>query len=194
MKYILYFLVVLLFSNPSLASVGTITQPPFVVDTEGEKDGSWPDNSVVFSRDTGKLYQLKSGVWVQINLNPRSASLQTRSIVTGTGATGFQISSSRNSQACYSVTNSTTANIGGAASSIVVLEMAPTNSATAGDWQELARTGNSQTITLALVLQSVQPTSNQICGFVPAGYYAKLRSILSGTSSATYNSGQEILE
>lgn len=118
----------------------------------------------------------------------------SHSIVTGTGATGFQVSSTRDSEVNYSVTIVTTATIGGGASGTVVLEVATTNSATAGDWAELGRCTNGQTITLALALQSVQTIACQIGGIVPTGYYAKIRSINNtGTPTFTYNSGQEVL-
>jgi len=118
----------------------------------------------------------------------------SRSTTTGTGATGFQISTGRDARVNYSLSLSTTATIGGASSATVVLEIAPTNSATAGDWVEIARVNNGQTISLAVVLQSVQTSAGVLSGTVPAGYYAKLRTITSGTASATYQSGQEVLE
>lgn len=119
----------------------------------------------------------------------------TRSIVTGTGATGFQVSATRNVFASYSVTIATTATIGGSASGSIVLEVAATNSATAGDWVEVARFTNGQAITLAIALQSVQTLAGQVNGMIPAGYYAKIRSINnSGTPTYTFNSGREILQ
>lgn len=124
----------------------------------------------------------------------RSESVASRSIVSGTGATGFQPSATRDSLVYYSVSVSTTATIGGSSAGDVALEIAPTNSATAGDWIEKSRTGNSQTITLALVLQSVQVVKGQVSCFVPAGYYVKLRSITgAGSPTYTYISGQEVL-
>lgn len=117
----------------------------------------------------------------------------SRSLTTSTGAAGFQVSSTRDAAVNYNVTSSTTATIGGASSITVVLEIAPTNSVTAGDWVEISRFSNGQTITLALALQSVQTGAGSLGGVVPAGYYAKLRTISSGTASASYNTGQEVL-
>lgn len=123
-----------------------------------------------------------------------SQSAATHSIVTGTGATGFQVSSTRNSLVNYSTTIVTTASIGGNQTGVVVLEIAPTNSATPSDWVEVSRYTNGQALTLAITLQSVQTMSGQLSAFVPAGWYAKLRSInTSGTPSYSYNSGQETL-
>lgn len=124
----------------------------------------------------------------------RTSSPVTHSIVTGTGATGFQVSSSRDSFVNYSVTIVSTATIGSNQDGTVVLEIAPTNSATAGDWIEVARFRNGQTLALALTLSSVQTVSGNLGGYIPAGYYVKLRSINnSGTPSYAYESGQEVL-
>lgn len=118
----------------------------------------------------------------------------SRSLVTGTGAVGFQVSSSQDSMVNYGITMATTATIGGSASGTVVLEVAPTNSATAGDWKEVARFTNGQSISLAIALQSVQTLAGNLTGIVPAGYYAKLRTINnSGSPTFTYASGQETL-
>lgn len=139
-------------------------------------------------------YTLTSIFWTYSSTNSPSQASVSHSVVTGTGATGFQVSSSRNAWVSYSTTIVSTATISGNASGTVVLEIAPTNSATAGDWVEVSRFTNGQALTLALTLQSVQTTSAPLVGFVPAGYYAKIRSINnSGTPTYTYNSGQETL-
>lgn len=105
---------------------------------------------------------------------------------------GWQIDASRDADVSYSVTTNTTATIGGASTATVVMEVAATNSATAGDWTEVSRVSNSQTITLAVVLQSIQAVAGTVHAIVPAGYYVRMRSTLSGTSSASYSSGSEV--
>lgn len=125
---------------------------------------------------------------------PAVPSSVSRSIVTGTGAVGFQPSATRNTFGNYSVTIAATATIASGASGTVVLEIAPTNSATPSDWVEVARFTNGQVISLAIVLQSVQTLAGTLNAMIPAGYYAKLRSINNtGTPTYTYNCGQEIL-
>ena len=114
-------------------------------------------------------------------------------IQTSTGAVGTQISATRDAMVSYSPTMQTTASIAGSASDVIVLEICPTNSATAGDWVEIARVTNAQALSLAIALQSVQTTSGVLSGIVPAGYYRKLRAITSGTVSNSMSSGQEVL-
>lgn len=119
-----------------------------------------------------------------------TASTSTHSIVTGTGATGFQVSSTRPSNDCYSITVTSGSTLLAAVYGTVVLEIAPTNSATATDWVILGSTGGGDTVGL---LHNGTNTG-QICGFVPAGYFAKLRSVTgAGTPTYSYNSGQEVI-
>jgi len=116
----------------------------------------------------------------------------TRSLVTGTGATGFQPNASANTLAVYNVRTTSTASIAGNADGYIVLEVCPTNSATAGNWIEMARTSNSQVLTLAVTLNSVQGQGAALTGVIPAGWYAKLRQVTTtGTMAFAYVSGVE---
>ena len=117
-------------------------------------------------------------------------------VSTAAAANGFQVSSSRDSLVNYSVTITTAVQIGVITSvdGYVVLEIAPTNSSTAGDWIEIGRTPQAQNVSLAIALASTQKGGGQIGGIIPAGYYARLRSVnVAGTPTYAYNSGQEVL-
>lgn len=124
----------------------------------------------------------------------RTFATSTRSIVTGSGATGFQVSTSSDVLASYAVNVTTTASIGGASSGYITLEIAPTNSATSTDWFEIgSRCSNAQTVTLAIILNSVQTVGCTMSGVIPSGYFAKLRSVdVSGTDSYGFVSGREV--
>lgn len=122
------------------------------------------------------------------NLTP-SHTVQT----VAASANGWQIDSSRDSDINYSVTVTTTATIAGSSTGYVVLEIAATNSATATDWTEVARSGNGQTLSLAITLQSVQVVPCELHAIIPGGYYTRLRSVnVSGTPTYAYNSGEEV--
>lgn len=117
-----------------------------------------------------------------------------RSVVATTGATGFQVSSTRASLVNYSVTISTTVSLSGNSTGYVALQICSTNSATAGDWIEVARTASGQSGTLVVGLTLNQTGGGNLSGVVPAGYYAKILSVnTAGTPTYTYNSGQEVL-
>lgn len=122
-----------------------------------------------------------------INNNPG------RTLITSTAATGFQVSSTKYSDVRYNVSTTTTATIGGPSSGDVVLETATTNSTTPSDWTIIDSSGNTQTITLAVVLNSVQVVKGTIGGVIPPGNYVRIRSVTnSGTPSFSYIRGQEV--
>lgn len=156
--------------------------------------GSCSDGEIYALSTPPSIYQCDTNLWRRIRPASRLVQSASHSIVTGTGATGFQVSSANDANVAYSVTVAVTATIGGASSGTVVLETAATNSATPGDWTEVARFTNGQAITLAIVLQSVQTIAGELSGYVPAGSYVKLRSIdNAGSPVYTYNTGRELL-
>lgn len=116
----------------------------------------------------------------------RSESTVSLTVQTSTGAVGTQVSTTQDSFVFVSENISTTASIAGNAADDLVVEVAPTNSATAGDWVEKARGGQSQALSLAIALQSVQIVKGILPVYVPKGYYLKVRSL---GSSGTFSSG-----
>jgi hypothetical protein len=83
--------------------------------------------------------------------------------------------------------------VGGTSTGNVFLEVAPTNSAVSTDWVVNGQATNSQQFTGLVVLSSVQISTQQLSTFVPAGFYAKLRSNTSGTATCTYVTGVEVI-
>lgn len=166
---------------------------PISTATQTALNGKFPvptGTTAEYVRGDGTLATLPTPAAMSFNNTPG------RSIVTGTGATGFQVSSTRNSMVGYSVTVQAAVQIGVVTNvdGYIVLEIAPTNSATPGDWVEIARVTNSQNIGIALALSSTQKGGGRLGGIVPAGYYAKIRSVnVAGTPTYVYNSGQEVL-
>lgn len=148
---------------------------------------TFPVNVSSFSNDAG--YLTSASITRTFNNTP------SRSIVsTAAAANGFQLSSTRDSSVSYSISITTSATIGGNSAGAVVLEICPTNSSTAANWIEIGRASNSQAITLAVALNSVQVNGSTLAGMVPAGYYTRLRSInTSGSPSFSFISGQEVL-
>lgn len=145
-------------------------------------------NTSQYIRGDGTLANLPTPSPLSFN-NTASHSF----VSTAAAANGFQLSSTRNTSVFYSVNISTTATIGGSSDGYVVLEISATNSTDANDWKEVSRTRNGQSISLALVLQSVQSLSGELMNIVPAGYYARLRTVtISGTPVFTFVSGQEV--
>ena len=106
----------------------------------------------------------------------------------------FQVSTTRDALVNYSVQCTITASIAGGQSCDVVLEIA-TDAAFTANVQTLGIIGTGQTYTLAVAIQGVQPQTAQVTGYVPAGYYARLRTVnVSGAPVYSYRAGQEILQ
>lgn len=105
----------------------------------------------------------------------------------------FQISSSRPAMVFYSVRITTTVSIGSNQDGDVILEIA-SDSGFTSNVQTLSVGENGQTVTLAIALNSIQSQTMVVSGFVPTGYYARLRTVNNtGTPTYLYRNGQEVL-
>lgn len=108
-------------------------------------------------------------------------------------ANGFQISSSKDTSVNYSVSISTSVSLSGNSSGYAVLEICSTNSVTPGDWAEIARTASGQSGSLVVGLVLNQTGGGNLSGMVPAGYYARIRTVnVSGTPTYAMNGQQEV--
>ena len=102
------------------------------------------------------------------------------------------MSATRDADVCYEGTFQTTTTIGGPSSITVFLETADTNSSTPGDWTIKAQQVNSNTVTLAVALQSVDVEPWSLRRVIPAGKFVRIRSgSVTGTATATINSQQQ---
>lgn len=122
----------------------------------------------------------------------RTTSTLSLSLV-GTGATGTQISSTKDSTARLNISTSTTSTIGGPSTSLVALKICSTNNATEGNWTTVATLENDQTITLAIALNSIQVMKGQLCADIPASWYCKLVNSGTGTHAEAFLSGQQTI-
>lgn len=122
----------------------------------------------------------------------RTTSTLSLSLV-ATGATGTQISATKDSSVKLTASTSTTSTIGGPSTSLVALKICSTNNATEASWTTVATLENDQTITLAIVLNSIQVLKGQLSADVPAGWYVKLVNSGTGTHSESFVSGQQTI-
>lgn len=123
----------------------------------------------------------------------RTTSTSTLSLV-GTGATGTQISSTKDSTVRYFVVTDLTATLVASGSSYVTIKKCATNSATEADRTTVGRVGNSQTLgLLALSLSSRVVNENMIETDLPAGWFVKLVASGSGTHAESVSSGEKTI-
>jgi hypothetical protein len=127
---------------------------------------------------------------ITFSLPTRIMSATSRSLVTTTSSTGYQISSTRDYSVNYSVYAQVSSALAGTNTADVFLEIATTNSTTPSDWTTISRSG----ISLAGVL-SMSGNTQTVGGFIPSGYYVRIRVLATGSNSGsavfTYQVGQE---
>lgn len=147
------------------------------------------------------LYFLKNGLsgsqnWLKITCLQEVQSLITpkvQSVANRSLNTIFQISATRDSIVNYCINVSCTLSISGGQTGTVFLEIA-SNAAFTTNVQQIVSLVNGNTGTLTIGLNIVQNYTGTVSGFVPAGYYCRIRSSnTSGTPTFSYVSGQETL-
>lgn len=104
-------------------------------------------------------------------------------------STTFTVSATKQAYVNYNVSISCTATIGSSASGSVALQI----SQNAGSsWTTIGTVSNSNAVTLAVALNSVQVSSLQVGGYIPVGALCRLVSTSSGPNGViTYLTGQE---
>jgi hypothetical protein len=99
----------------------------------------------------------------------------------------FQVSATHDAFVSYTVQIAATISLTTGQSGTISIQLSPNNTTytTAGSFTN----GNTGTLTIGLNLTNTQ--AGQVQAYVPAGYYVKLVS--SGTATSTYQTGQETL-
>lgn len=107
--------------------------------------------------------------------------------------TPFRVSASRDSWVNYSVDTSCTLTLTGGQTATCFLEICADNLFASGV-QEICRAVNSNSGTLTIGLNLVQTQTARLTGYVPAGYYARIRTANTvGSPQFNYRCGQEVL-
>lgn len=135
-----------------------------------------------------------SGVTTDAQGRVTAGTVRSQSAATRTLNTVFQVSSTRDAVVQYAVQCTVTASIGGGQDGDVFLDIASDSGFTA-NVQSIDVAPCSQTYTLAIALQGVQKGPANVRGYVPAGYYARIRTVNNtGTPAFAYRLGQEVLQ
>lgn len=104
-------------------------------------------------------------------------------------STTYTVSTTNNARVYYTIDISCTATIGSASSGDVLLQYS-TNGGTT--WTSVGETKNSNTVTLAIVLNSITAQRGVIAAEIPANALCRMVSTTAGTTTITYISGQEV--
>lgn len=148
------------------------------------------DSAVAGKANTSSISTVGfSGQYADLIGKPANRS---QSSATRTFDTAFQVSTTRDAHVFYSASILNALSIAGGSVGAIILEIA-TNSGFSSGVQELGRISNSNTGTLVIGLALNDNVSTQLSGYVPAGYYVRLRrATTTGTPTYTYISGQEV--
>lgn len=127
-------------------------------------------------------------------INKPSGTVRSQSAATRTLNTVFQVSSTRDAFVQYAVQCTVTASIGEGQDGDVFLDIA-SDSGFTENVQSVDVAPCSQTYTLAIALQGVQKGPANVRGYIPAGYYARIRTVNNtGSPAFAYRLGQEVLQ
>lgn len=123
-----------------------------------------------------------------------SGTGRSQSAAARTLNTVFQVSATRDANVSYAVQCTVTSSIGSGQDGDVFLDIAA-DAAFTTSVQSVDVSPCSQVVTLAIALQSVQKGTVSVRGFVPAGYYARIRTVNNtGSPAFLYRLGQEVLQ
>lgn len=103
-------------------------------------------------------------------------------------STTFTVSTTKLAWVSYTVNISCTATIGSTANGKVALQYSTNAGST---WIDVADASNSNTVTLAVALQSVNTSDMVISGCIPANALVRMVSTITGTATTTFVRAQE---
>lgn len=134
-----------------------------------------------------------SGVTTDAQGRVSAGTTRSQSGVSRSLNSGYQISTTRDALVSYSVQMTVTASIASGQDGDLFLEIASDSGFTT-NLQTVAVAPCSQVYTLAVALQGVQKCPLNVSGYVPASYYARLRTANNtGSPAYLYRFGQEVL-
>lgn len=166
----------------------------------GYLNGTDVTYNITYSNKQMMLVKANEGlVWLQCSIVGANTSLirpvqiaKTQASASRTLNTVFQISSSQESFVTYSVDIAATISLTTGQSGTAILEIA-SNSGFTTNVQTLAQFTNGNAGTLTDGLNLTQTNTACLTGYVPAGYYCRIRTVNNtGTPTFTYKSGQEV--
>lgn len=157
--------------------------------------------TVTYVNSQMALVNTSSGlIWLQISIVGANTSLiapmsipKVQTTATRTLNSAFQVNSSRNSMVNYSVDIAATISLTTGQSGTVFLEIASDSGFTT-NVQTISQFTNGNAGSLTIGLNLTQTNTGCLTGFVPSGYYCRLRTANNtGTPTFTYKIGQEVL-
>lgn len=127
---------------------------------------------------------ITTGRWIRMGNGQTIYPNVTRPI----NSTTFTVSATRWAFVAYNISISCTATIGSTASGSVALQYSTNAGST---WTTESTVSNSNTVTLAIVLNSVNTQGVVLSGIIPANALVRMVSTVTGTTTITYSPSTE---
>lgn len=181
-------------SAPAATLTGTQSAPVLnLVLQKGDTGATGPASTVPGPAGQDSTVPGPQGIQGPPGAAGSPAPTPTQSAATRSLNTIYRVSTARPAWVSYSVQLTVTATIAGGQNGDVVLEIA-SDAAFTTAVQTLSISGLGQVYSLAVAIQGVQPQTGVVSGFIPAGYYARLRTV-NNTGTPTYllRAGQETI-
>lgn len=179
-------------SAPAATLTGTPSAPVLnLVLQKGDTGATGPASTVPGPAGQDSTVPGPQGIQGPPGAAGSPAPTPTQSTATRALNTIYRVSTTRPAWVTYSVQLTVTATIAGGQNGDVVLEIA-SDAAFTTAVQTLSISGLGQVYSLAVAIQGVQPQTGVVSGFIPAGYYARLRTVNNtGTPTYLFRAGQE---
>lgn len=145
---------------------------------------SLPDRTVSITAANPSI--AVSGTYPNFTLTPYAPSTSTVSRAINSAT--FQPSTTKIAWVYYTIRINCVATIGSASAGTVALQYSIDSGST---WNDVGQIENSNTVTLAIVLNSSTTQTGQLSGIIPAGAIVRMNQTITGTTTITYVRGQE---
>jgi len=145
-----------------------------------------PDQTVSFT--VGNANETITGTYPNFTITPYIPTINAN-VTRPINSTTFTISTTRPATVYYSVNISCTATIGSNSTGKVSLQYSTNAGST---WTDVSDVSNSNTVSLAIVLNSVTAQDAIIAGQIPANALVRMVTATTGTASCTFVRGMEI--
>lgn len=171
----------------------TETDPLFDSKFTSKNTGQLSEGSNLYYTDARARAAFSAGSGISINSGVISATTPSTPTYTYNyparpiNSTAFQISTTKESIVTYSVAHTVALTLILASGASTVYLETSANGTTG--WQTISSAGYSESLGVGVSVN--KSVISNIQGVIPPGYYARIRSVVTGGGSVTYNQGQE---
>lgn len=176
--------------NPSgFISSYTETDPLFNTKFAGKTTTDLAEGANLYFTTNRARAAFTAGIGIDITSGVISIPLSYNYVTRPVNSTTYTISATKNASVYYSIKIQCTASIGSNSAGTVALQYSTNGGST---WIDVGEVTNSNTVTLAIALNSVTVQTSVIAAQIPANALVRMNSTITGTTAITFVRGQEV--